>query len=136
MSITTIWGRCSATRCGNSIADATEQLTTAQIVLEAPVGPAGTLRRQTEAVFAAQFADQPLSEADAVGMEATSQGDPLADQVRQAPLTAGVVAVGAVPIGDQPAEKGGLTAPMVARLKLKWAFGFGGANATLLVSAA
>lgn len=29
---------------------------------------------------AAQFADQPLSEADAIGMEATSQGDPLADQ--------------------------------------------------------
>ena len=55
---------------------------------------------------AAQFADQPLSEADAVGMEATSQGDSLADQVRQAPLTAGVVAVGAVTIGDQPAEDG------------------------------
>ena len=53
---------------------------------------------------AAQFADQPLSEADAIGMEATSQGDPLADQVRQAPLTAGVVAVGALTIGDQPAE--------------------------------
>jgi polyvinyl alcohol dehydrogenase (cytochrome) len=28
----------------------------------------------------------------------------------------------------QPAEKGGLTAPLVARLKLKWAFGFGGAS--------
>src|SRR3954468_6159221 len=55
---------------------------------------------------AAQFAAQPLSEADAVGMEATSQGDPLADQVRQAPLTAGVVAVGAISIGDQPAEDG------------------------------
>src|SRR4051795_6512986 len=37
---------------------------------------------------AAQFADQPLSEADAVGMD--SQGDPLADQVHQASLTAGV----------------------------------------------
>src|SRR4051794_41234321 len=49
---------------------------------------------------AAQFADQPLSEADAIGMEATSQGDPLADQVRQAPLTAGAVAVsGAAPRG-------------------------------------
>src|SRR3954463_12212843 len=55
---------------------------------------------------AAQFAAQPLSEADAVGMEATSQGDPLADQVRQAPLTAGVVAVGAISIGDQPATGG------------------------------
>src|SRR4051812_18904939 len=56
---------------------------------------------------AAQFADQPLSEADAVGMEATSQGDPLADQVRQAPLTAGGGAGGAGPLGDPPAEDGG-----------------------------
>ena len=37
---------------------------------------------------AAQFADQPLSEADAVRMEATSQGDPLADQVGLMPMSA------------------------------------------------
>src|SRR4051812_39139080 len=55
---------------------------------------------------AAQFADQPLAEADAVRMQATGQGDSFADQMSDAALAAGVVAIGTVPIGDQPAEDG------------------------------
>ena len=55
---------------------------------------------------AAQFADHPVSEADAVGMEATSQGDPLADQVRGTFDGGRSRGRRRLPIGDQPAEDG------------------------------
>ncbi len=54
----------------------------------------------------AQFADQPLAEAHAVRGEAASESDAFPDEMCQAALTPGIVAIGSVAVGHQPAEEG------------------------------
>ena len=52
----------------------------------------------------AQLAHQPLAEADAVRVEAASQSQAFPDEMGQAALAAGIIAIGAVAIGDQPTQ--------------------------------
>ncbi len=55
---------------------------------------------------APEVADQIATEAGAAAVVALGEGQGLADEMRQAPLAAGVIAVGAIAIGDQPTQKG------------------------------
>ena len=54
----------------------------------------------------AQFADLPVAEADAVRGEAASESDAFPNAVCQAALTPGIVAIGAIAVGHQPADEG------------------------------
>src|SRR3954467_8576064 len=54
----------------------------------------------------AQLTHQPRAEADAVGVEAAGQSQALPDEMGQAALAAGIIAIGAVAVGDQPTKDG------------------------------
>src|ERR1019366_1377705 len=55
---------------------------------------------------APEVADQIATEAGASAVGAFGEGQGLADEMRQAALAAGMIAVGAIAIGDQPAQEG------------------------------